>query len=150
MLQRMSTERLISATDAAAFAEQLPIHMRATDKDGVTFVDNAVMEHNVIAASRIYTSITFTSLGNLLGVDGRRAEKVTARMINDRLIRLAATIDQVDSMIDFAQGGASGMPDAAIAEILGFDSAVKEVCLSLNDICEGISAAVKTSAVKMT
>ena len=141
MLQRMSTERLISAADSTAFAQQLPVHMRATDKDGVTFFDDAVMEHNVLAASRIYTSITFTSLGNLLGVDPRRAEKVAARMVNK--LRLAATIDQVDGMIDFAQGGARGTSDAAVADILGFDSSVKDVCLALNEICEGITVAVK-------
>ena len=112
--------------------------MRATDADGVTVFAKAFTEHNVLAASRVYANITFDALGGLLGVDPRRAEKVAARMVNER--RLAATIDQVDGVLDFAPGGAQGTPDAAVADILGFDQAVKDVCLSLNEVVEGIGA----------
>lgn len=141
MLQRMSAERLISAAEAKTFAEQLPIHMRATDGEGLSVFDKAIIEHNLIAVSRIYSSITFSSLGELLGVDPRRAEKFAARMVNER--QLSATIDQVDDTLDFLQGGKHGTSDKVVAEILSFDASVKDVCLSLNEICDGIGALAK-------
>jgi COP9 signalosome complex subunit 4 len=134
----MSTERLIPAADAAAFGAALPEHMRATDAEGVTVFAKAFTEHNVLAASRVYANITFDALGGLMGVDARRAERVAAKMVNER--RLAATIDQVDGVLDFAPGGARATPDAAVAEILGLDAAVRDVTLSLNDLVEGIGA----------
>jgi hypothetical protein len=68
MLQRMYTERLISAEHAAAFESSLSEHQRAVGSDGSTLFGKAVIEHNVAAASRIYASISFTKLGELLGL----------------------------------------------------------------------------------
>ena len=137
MLERMFLERLISAADSAAYEETLPVHQRATDADNFTVFGRAVMEHNVFAASRVYANISFTALGALLGVDARRAEKIAARMVNEH--RLAATIDQVDDVLDFTGAGATA--DAAVADLLGMDAAVKACCISLNDVVEVIAGA---------
>ena len=136
MLERMFKERLISAADAATYEETLPPHQRATDAENVSVFARAVMEHNVFAASRVYANISFTALGALLGVDPRRAEKVAARMVQQH--RLAATIDQVDDVLDFAPSGSGSAPDQAVADLLSMDAAVKAACLSLNDVVEAI------------
>jgi len=136
MLERMFLERLISAADSAAYEETLPVHQRATDADNFTVFGRAVMEHNVFAASRVYANISFTALGALLGVDPRRAEKVAARMVQQH--RLAATIDQVDDVLDFAPAGAGSTPDQAVADVLAMDADVKAACLSLNDVVEAL------------
>lgn len=137
MLQRMFTERLITAADAAAFSELLPAHQRAVDAESVPLIDRAVLEHNVFATSRVYANITFASLGALLGVGPARAEKVAARMVVEG--RLAATIDQVDGVLEFAQEGARAAPDAAVASLLNVSSTVKDVCLSFNAVVDAIS-----------
>ena len=69
MLQNMCNERLISAVDEASFETTLAVHQRAVGADGATIFCRAVVEHNVLAAARIYKNCTFASLGALLGVD---------------------------------------------------------------------------------
>ena len=47
---------------------------QATTMDGSTILEHAVIEHNLLAASRLYNNITFSGLGALLEIP---AEKVT-------------------------------------------------------------------------
>lgn len=68
MLQNMFAERLISANDASLFEATLLPHQRATGADGSTVLARAVQEHNVLAAARVYTNVSFASLGVILGV----------------------------------------------------------------------------------
>lgn len=51
-----------------AFAEDLEEHQLAKNAQGVTLLDQAMREHNLLAASRVYNNITFQQLGSLLGV----------------------------------------------------------------------------------
>ena len=139
MLQRMSTERLISAADAAAFEATLPQHCRATNREGVTIFAKAVAEHNVLAASRVYRSISSASLGGLLGMPGEAAQRTVAAMVSGGHLR--ASIDQVDAVIDFAArgeggGGAAADPDAAT--LRSWDKGIKEVCSSINSLVEAL------------
>ena len=54
--------------------------------DGTTVLARAVIEHNLAAASRLYTAIYFDQLGALLGVPEGAAETTAARMVQeDRL-----------------------------------------------------------------
>ena len=67
-------------------------------------LDRAVMEHNLLSASKIYKNISFQELGALLYVSAEKAESVAARMIGEN--RMPGRIDQVDQMIHFdAQQG---------------------------------------------
>ena len=144
MLQRMSTERLISAPDAAAFEATLPQHCRATGKDGVTTFGKAVAEHNVCAASRVYRNISFASLGALLGFTPEAARATVARMVSEG--RLSATIDQVDAVIDFQArgsgggggGGGGGVADHDATALRGWDADIKGVCGSINALVEAL------------
>ncbi|KDN49202.1 hypothetical protein K437DRAFT_255327 [Tilletiaria anomala UBC 951] len=75
-----------------------------------TVLDRAMMEHNVLAASRLYTTITLAGLSSLLGVSMIGAETIARRMILQR--RLAAEIDQSEAVLTFREearviGGAS-------------------------------------------
>ena len=71
----------------------------AKTSDGSTVLDKAVLEHNLVAASRLYNNIGIANLGAMLGVDGDRAEIYAAQMIEQG--RLAACIDQIDELIFF-------------------------------------------------
>lgn len=82
-----------------------------------TVLDRAVMEHNLLASSKIYSNITFRGLGNLLDLSPSAAETMARRMIEQG--RLKGTIDQVDRLVwfettsedDDAQGKAGGLGD---------------------------------------
>lgn len=82
-----------------------------------TVLDRAVMEHNVLASSRIYNNITFGGLGALLDLTPGAAETMARKMIEQG--RLKGHIDQVNKLICFeagreeddAQGKAGGLGD---------------------------------------
>lgn len=64
-----------------------------------TVLDRAMMEHNVLACSRVYNNITFRGLGIVLGLRPSAAEAMARTMIQQK--RLYATIDQIDKVIVF-------------------------------------------------
>ena len=142
MLERMSTERIISAADAAAFEAVLPQHCRSVNSEGVTIFGKAVAEHNVLAASRMYRNVSFDTLGAVLGMRPEAARAIVARMVGEG--RLAATIDQVDAVIDFkdrALGGAEADPDAVT--LRAWDKDIKAVCSGFNSLVESIKKVQK-------
>lgn len=53
----------------------------AITHEGWTLVQRAVIEHNLLAVSALYRSVTFENLGKILGISAAKAEKVAARMI---------------------------------------------------------------------
>lgn len=90
-----------------------------------TVLDRAVMEHNLLASSKIYNNITFRGLGALLDLTPGAAETMARKMIEQG--RLKGSIDQVDKLIwfqgsreeDDAQGKAGGLGDVEEAEDTG-------------------------------
>ena len=42
--------------------------MQATTADGSSILDRAVIEHNILSASKLYNNITFEELGQLLAI----------------------------------------------------------------------------------
>ncbi|KAJ3553207.1 hypothetical protein NM688_g3740 [Phlebia brevispora] len=107
-----SSDRLASA------AEQDTSDPNASKRTGPsTVLDRAVMEHNLLASSKIYNNITFRGLGALLDLTPGAAETMARRMIEQG--RLKGSIDQVEKLISFdvsgeeddAQGKAGGLGD---------------------------------------
>lgn len=83
-----------------------------------TVLDRAVLEHNLLASSKIYSNITFYGLGALLDLTPGAAETMARRMIEQQ--RLKGWIDQVERLLwfedskegqDDAQGKAGGLGD---------------------------------------
>ena len=106
LLEKMFFERLLGKEEVDTFAQGLQPHQLATTADGSTVLAKAVVEHNLLAASRLYANIGFDELGVLLGLPGDRAEETTARMIEQG--RLLGRMDQIDRRIWFESGDASG------------------------------------------
>lgn len=90
-----------------------------------TVLDRAVMEHNLLASSKIYNNITFRGLGSLLDLTPGAAENMARKMIEQG--RLKGTIDQVVKLIlfenereeDDAQGKAGGLGEFEEVEDTG-------------------------------
>ncbi|CAI6000522.1 unnamed protein product [Closterium sp. NIES-65] len=86
-------ERILRSPEVEAFAKELKPHQKAVLPGGSTVLDRAVIEHNLLSASKLYTNISFEELGALLGIAPHTAEKVAARMISED--RMKGSIDQV-------------------------------------------------------
>jgi len=109
-----SNDRVASATHTDDDANDPTISKRTGPS---TVLDRAVMEHNLLASSKIYNNITFKGLGALLDLSPSAAENMARKMIEQG--RLKGSIDQVDKLIwfeaskeeDDAQGKAGGLGD---------------------------------------
>lgn len=66
---------------------------------GSTILDRAVIEHNLLSASKLYNNITFEELGALLEIPPAKAEKIASQMITEG--RMNGYIDQIDSIVLF-------------------------------------------------
>jgi COP9 signalosome complex subunit 4 len=115
ILEKMFFDRLLSTAEVDKFAQDLAPHQLAKTSDGSTVLAKAVVEHNLLSASRLYSNIGFDELGLLLGLDGKKAEDTTAKMIEQG--RLVGSIDQIDRIIWFEGGDASGEKGSGRAEI---------------------------------
>jgi COP9 signalosome complex subunit 4 len=115
-LEKIFLDRLVSPAEVEKFAEGLAPHQLATTADGSTVLAKAVVEHNLLSASRLYSNIKFDALGVLLGLDAAKAEETTARMIEQG--RLVGRIDQLDGIIHFEGGEASGEKGSGRAEVI--------------------------------
>lgn len=106
ILEKMFLDRLLSAEEVDTFAASLMPHQLAQTADGSTVLAKAVIEHNLLAASRLYENIYTAALGKILGLeDGKgetaaeKAEDYAARMMEQG--RLKGKIDQINGIISF-------------------------------------------------
>lgn len=99
ILSKVHHERVLRNKDIAALAPMLQPYHKAIMSNGRTCFENAIIQHNLLSASKLYFNIRFNELGVLLGVDPASAEKIAAQMVAED--RLQATIDQVDEVILF-------------------------------------------------
>ena len=108
ILEKMFLDRLLSPEEVDRFANGLQPHQLAKTGDGTTVLAKAVVEHNLLSASRLYANIGIKELGVLLGCDAEKAEDYAAAMLEQG--RLGGHIDQIDGVIFFHQGTETGGP----------------------------------------
>ncbi|CAO3652676.1 unnamed protein product [Cunninghamella blakesleeana] len=99
ILEKTYLERVIRANEVSEFATTLKPHHVAKLADNTTVFDRAIIEHNLLAASKIYNNITIEELGTLLNISSEQAEQVAAHMIGEN--RLGGNIDQLSRLITF-------------------------------------------------
>jgi len=120
ILEKIFLDRLLSPEEVKAFSEKLQDHQKATTSDGSTVLSKAVLEHNLLGASKLYSNIGIDELGVLLDVDSDKAEVRASRMIEQG--RLAGYIDQIDRVIFFEGEGSeekkTGHGDAVVGREL--------------------------------
>lgn len=113
ILEKIFLDRLLSPAEIKVFASKLEPHHLARTSDGSTVLDKAILEHNLLGASKLYNNIGFDQLGELLGIDAEKAEDYAAKMLEQG--RLSGYIDQIDRLI-FFEGEASGERKTGHAE----------------------------------
>lgn len=129
LLQSIHMGRLLQTSQIEKFRPTLLPHQLTTHSDGDTVLDRAVMEHNLLAASRLYANIHFSELGTLLGISTSKAETTAARMIYEK--RMTATIDQVEGILEFST-------NAPTQKIERWDAHIASLCGAVDDCVEAI------------
>jgi len=127
VLTKMYMNHVLRKEELLKFEDSLAPHQKAIMGDGLTIVERAVIEHNMVAVSKLYTSIYFSELGGILGVEAERAEKIAAKMIMDG--SLLGSIDQVDSLLSF---------EGAESALLSWDEAITSFCVQLNRVTDAV------------
>lgn len=62
-------------------------------------MDRAIIEHNLLSASKLYKNMKIAELGRLLGIEPIKAEKIAGQMISEG--RMEGSIDQIDGYVHF-------------------------------------------------
>merc|ERR1712096_491915 len=99
------------------FENLLQAHQKAVTADGSTILEHAVIEHNLLAASKLYNNITFEGLGALLEIAPNKAE------------RMHGHIDQIDSVVHFET---RQMLDT-------WDKQIQSLCFQVNSVIDKIT-----------
>lgn len=127
ILEKMYLDRIIRKSELQEFAVMLQPHQKAETSDGSTILDRAVIEHNLLSASKLYNNITFEELGALLEIPPIKAEKIASQMITES--RMNGYIDQIDSIVHFES-----------REVLPtWDKQIQSLCFQVNNIIEKIA-----------
>lgn len=142
ILEKMFLDRLLNPEEVAAFSERLAPHQLALMADGTTVLDKAVVEHNLVAASKLYENIRTDALGAILGLTesgdmtaGEKAEAYAARMVEQE--RLKGSIDQIAGVIFFTSSSGTAATGRHIqqwdAGVQGLAEDVERVAASIVD-----------------
>ena len=122
ILENIFLDRLLKPEEVKTFASGLKEHQLAKTADGSTVLDKAILEHNLVAASKLYQNIPLASLGTLLGTEADRAEVYAATMIESH--RLSGSIDQIAGLVHFTP--ATNTQDSA-APPKGYDISTRDL-----------------------
>lgn len=127
ILQKMFIERILNQSEIETFGSLL--------KDRPSFIngensvlENAMREHNLLSASKVYLNISFNELGFLLNVSSLVAEKLASKMISEK--RLEGSIDQINALIHFH----------STESIRSWDHHIETTCSQINIIVDLISS----------
>lgn len=126
ILEKMYFDRLIKRSELQEFESLLQPHQKATTSDGSAILDHAVVEHNLLAASKLYNNITLDGLGALLEIPAERAERVASKMISEG--RMQGHIDQIDTTVHFET--------RQVLET--WDKQIENLCFQVNSIIDKI------------
>ncbi|CAB1352183.1 unnamed protein product [Coregonus sp. 'balchen'] len=127
--EKMYLDRIIRGNQLQEFAAMLMPHQKATTGDGSSILDRAVIEHNLLSASKLYNNITFEELGALLEIPPAKAEKIASQMITEG--RMNGFIDQIDGIVHFETR--EPLPT--------WDKQIQSLCFQVNNLLEKITAA---------
>eukprot|EP00123_Amoebidium_parasiticum_P014127 comp22346_c0_seq1/m.33253 comp22346_c0_seq1/g.33253 ORF comp22346_c0_seq1/g.33253 comp22346_c0_seq1/m.33253 type:complete len:402 (-) comp22346_c0_seq1:277-1482(-) len=129
ILKGMYLDCIIKKGEVEQFGETLLTHQLATTTDGSTILHRAVVEHNMLAASKLYKNITFTELGALLEIPPEQAESIASQMVSEE--RMKGSIDQIEGVVRFESANQREK----------WDQQIQDACNQVNKIIDRIAAA---------
>lgn len=129
ILEKVYLGRLLSEEDINVLQQVLSPHQLVVVEDGITVLQRAIVDHNVLSVSKVYDNISLDVLSRTLGLDPAKAEAYSARMISQD--RLNARIDQIDRLVYFEESVNS---TGASKELNLRDQSILKMCNQLEDI----------------
>jgi COP9 signalosome complex subunit 4 len=129
ILQKMFMDRILKKPEIHKFSETLQEHQKAKLSSGFTVLDKAIIEHNIVAISKIYTNITFQELGALLEIPPSRAENIIATMSSEN--RIKAVLDQLNGVVEFEDSNLG---------LASWENKISNLCSSVDKLVEYIAA----------
>lgn len=148
ILEKMFLDRLLNPDEVAAFSKKLAPHQLAQTADGTTVLDKAVIEHNLVAASKLYENMKIDALGVVLGLQdgpeitgGEKAEAYAARMVEQG--RLKGSIDQIAGVIHFDSSAVGS--GATSKQIRQWDTGVQGLAEDAERVATSITDAFPVS-----
>ncbi|CAG9774058.1 unnamed protein product [Ceutorhynchus assimilis] len=138
ILEKMYLERIIRRSELKDFEALLQPHQKASTLDGTKILDRAMVEHNLLSASKLYNNISFEELGALLEINPSKAEKIASQMITEG--RMHGYIDQIDSIVHFETR--ETLPQ--------WDKQIQSLCQQVNSMIEQIANAHSDWMAKIT
>ena len=145
ILEKMFLDRLLATEEVDKFAAGLSQHQLAKTADGSTVLAKAVVEHNLLSASRLYNNIGVNELGVLLGLDAEKAEEYASAMLQQG--RVGGRIDQIDGVIFFDEGHGS---QAGRRDLRKWDSKVQGLAEEVERVASMLQAQHPVSLVHQT
>ena len=127
ILKKMFRFQILEKEELVKFEASLQEHQKARMGDGLTIMERGVVEHNMIAVSKIYKTIYTSELAVKLGVGTEKAEKIAANMIMEG--SLEGSIDQVDGLVEFYENETRNS---------SWDKGISDFCMNLNHVTETI------------
>ena len=126
----------IKHSELVEFESMLQPHQKALTSDGSSILDHSVVQHNLLAASKLYNNITLQGLGELLEIPPEKAERTASKMISEG--RMQGHIDQIDSTVHFET-----------RQVLeAWDGQIQSLCWQVNSIIDKITLAEPTWIAK--
>jgi len=127
LVEKMFMERLIHKSDYEEFEKTLAEHQMRLTREGWTLLQKAVIEHNLIATSKLYSNITMDALAVILEVTKDSAESIASNMIAQG--RLVGSIDQSKVLLHFQSDNV----------LQNWDNHIEIACNSLNSVVESLT-----------
>lgn len=128
ILEKMFMDRILRKPEVRKFGDTLQEHQKAMLSSGFTVLDKAIIEHNMVAVSKIYNNITFEELGALLEITPLQAEKIVATMVSEG--RLKASLDELASVVEFENESES---------LVSWDANIAKFCQDLDRLLADIA-----------
>jgi len=128
-LEALYIGRFVTNKEVEEFQQTLAEHQNRKTKEGWTLLEKATIEHNLIAAAKVYNSILLEDLGHVLGVTVQKAEEIAANMIAEG--RLQGLIDQNNSLLHFS------VNDSVLPQ---WDTHIDIACNSVNAVVDRLSS----------
>jgi len=129
VIEKMFMERILKKEEIKAFESTLLEHQKAIMTGGKTILEQAVIEHNLLATSKVYNNITFDELSALLDVTPETAEKIASKMIAEE--RLVGSINQIEKLLYFNTSTSSN-------ELVNWDHHIEQACSAVTIILDSI------------
>lgn len=101
IIEKMYHDLHVQRSELKAFEMSLMPHQKMILAHGCTILELVLVQHNLIAASKVHQNITFLELSEILEIDPVRLERIADEMISENILN--GIINRSASLINFGK-----------------------------------------------